>query len=374
MWWNRKNKKSDLLEQNVELTQKVAELEFEIELLRKIKDVAELQKNLLIEQSNEKGELHHLWINGAVVIEVIRDSVIKSFLELQHQQQKLMDSMASFDQIHVLIQIIADSLIDIDSQTQQAEQSVDKLSKLGVAIEGFVGQITNISEQTNLLALNAAIEAARAGEQGRGFAVVADEVRHLAKKSAEASNEITSIVASISKQTKNSQDLINHTGKSARDLSNHTNNVRETIEEITSVSKTMSNVINSSTHSSFVQTLKLDHIVWKGNLYQQIWGASKALMDLASTNGGHWCPSDRVSSIQSLPVFERINENYQLLCDKSQNALQASNNKDPVTVMECLKSVEDLSIEFVGLLNELEMANPDFQMTKESDKGVIDLF
>ena len=95
------------------------------------------------------------------------------------------------------------SLEQIAGALNSTATVINTLGQRSQEIGGIVGVITSIAEQTNLLALNAAIEAARAGEQGRGFAVVADEVRSLASRTRQATDEISAMIGSIQHETGN---------------------------------------------------------------------------------------------------------------------------------------------------------------------------
>ena len=116
--------------------------------------------------------------------------------------------------------IVRKTVTKIQEIAEVVEQSVDTISNLGKTSEriGEINVVINeIADQTNLLALNAAIEAARAGEQGRGFAVVADEVRKLAERTSNATGEIGAIIKSIQRETENAIKAINRGNEEVRE-------------------------------------------------------------------------------------------------------------------------------------------------------------
>lgn len=118
---------------------------------------------------------------------------------------------AAHEQTEHGLRIVEDATHSINELAQDVKQSSDVINELEnhtAKIESILDVIGGISEQTNLLALNAAIEAARAGEQGRGFAVVADEVRQLAQRSAESTQQIQDMIHELQSRSKVAVDAM----------------------------------------------------------------------------------------------------------------------------------------------------------------------
>lgn len=165
-------------------------------------------------------------------------SVIHSVAQSTEQASELSsNTMEVANEGREIIQSSMESMNTVSAQMSRLESDSQKVGEIIEVIE-------DIADQTNLLALNAAIEAARAGEQGRGFAVVADEVRKLAERSGEATKQITTIIKGMQENTRHSvaavQDssaLSKQTGESFRQISVMVNEAGQKVSEIAAASE-----------------------------------------------------------------------------------------------------------------------------------------
>jgi len=146
---------------------------------------------------------------------------------------------------HNIVNSTLEQISDLQDKLNQSEKVVSSLANESETVTSVLDVIREIAEQTNLLALNAAIEAARAGEQGRGFAVVADEVRSLASRTQDSTKEIENIINSLQSQTKIVETQIKDCRQQGENCSQYAKKTGETFFEISNNVNTINDMTST---------------------------------------------------------------------------------------------------------------------------------
>jgi methyl-accepting chemotaxis protein len=148
----------------------------------------------------------------------------------------------------------ADSMTRIAKAVSEAAQKIRSLESRAAQINSVAAAIKEIANQTNLLALNAAIEAARAGDQGRGFSVVADEVRQLAERTASATVEIEEMVSAVQRETAESTSQMEYVLPLVQDGSEQAGQVAEALRDISNSARASLERVREVAHATREQT------------------------------------------------------------------------------------------------------------------------
>lgn len=168
----------------------------------------------------------------------------------KEMELKFIESRNTFNNIFEMIENVAENSQSVKTKNSEvyiiAKELKEKTSKVLMIID----IIRDISEKTNLLALNAAIESARAGEYGRGFSVVAEEIRKLAEQSKESSNEINSIIKDLEKEVLNVSksinevtEIINEEEKIVQDTTNGLHTITDGLDKMENIVRSVANKI-----------------------------------------------------------------------------------------------------------------------------------
>ncbi|PYF82278.1 methyl-accepting chemotaxis sensory transducer with Pas/Pac sensor [Marinomonas alcarazii] len=181
---------------------------------------------------DESGQLYKVAKFATVITEQMnREFAISETSEIAYDISKKSDADAVKGK--KVVESTIQTMDELSVQMGNASQGIIELNTQSLKVAALVESIRGIADQTNLLALNAAIEAARAGEQGRGFAVVADEVRQLASRTSSATEEIISVVGDNKKLTEQAVSLIKESMEKAQkalDLSTEAGHVMNDIQ------------------------------------------------------------------------------------------------------------------------------------------------
>lgn len=364
----------ELMEKMLKLIKKVensaiSQTEKLTETVQKAKATDEEMQNLSKSAANELNSINET----ASLVSLMAEAINQVTTEATNVSQNSQETAETAQKGEIIVTKTVKGMEKIKDAVLNSSEKIDTLGKRSSQIGDIIEVIDDIAEQTNLLALNAAIEAARAGEHGKGFAVVADEVRKLAERSSTATKEIATLIQAIQTDTKEAVESMK-TGtdevekgaelayQTKKALKNILAAISETVDQIQNITASTEEIAASS--GTVVQNISNIEVIIKNNTEKISQVAENSTQIVSTTqNVMNESKNNQQATIKIKTSYEEINssiDNVSAIAEDTSSLAEevtASTEEMTATMETTADQTESLSSMAKTLLSEINKFN-----------------
>jgi methyl-accepting chemotaxis protein len=296
-------------------------------------------------------ELSQLSVQVTESLSVIQDNLHNNIQNLKEVTSATTSAAQLSSDSRNTITIIIDELNMLNEKVSNNNDAIGHIASRANEINSVIQLITDIADQTNLLALNAAIEAARAGEHGRGFAVVADEVRKLAERTHKATGEISVSINSLQQNMSEIQTSAEEMNEVVERSSSSIISFEDTLIQLNEGSSHIVSSSHKMENSSFIILTKIDHILYKARAYNSIMINQNKLtiMDSHQCRLGKWYDGEGKERFGQTNSYEHIKGPH--------STVHKNANKNLTYVEKGEEAMLSNSTEIISNFKEMEVAS-----------------